>query len=54
VAAEQRNGMISVLNQIIDVLNERDRRHKEQFLDRQLSAVMNESDLGYALEKIYG
>lgn len=53
VTAEQRNGVIRALNQVIDALMERNRRHKERFLERPLSELMNQSGLDYALEKIH-
>jgi len=52
VAAEQHNGMVQVLDHVVTHLAERDRRHKEQFVNRPLAPMLAQSNLGYALEKI--
>src|SRR5215211_5677833 len=52
VAAEQHNGMVQHLDHAVTHLTERDRRHKEQFVNRPLAPMLAQSNLGYALEKI--
>jgi hypothetical protein len=52
VATEQNNGVAQALDHLITHLAERDRRHKELFVNQPLAPRMAKSDLGYALEKI--